>query len=66
MRGVKEGDLIHVCFDRGSKSVSTSEHELVEDEQADGEFIVQFDEKISLNVTLYRNSSDEMLVRSLY
>ena len=62
MRGLETGSLIHVSFERGSKSVMTSEVQLGETEDSDGERIAEFDEVLSLGVTLYRNAQGEIQV----
>jgi hypothetical protein len=63
VRGINEGDLIHVSFDRGSKSVRTAEQPLKAEEEDDESFFIEFKQMISLKVTLYRDSKDNFQVR---
>ncbi len=62
IRGLEADDLIHVAFERGSKLVSTKEHQLGDSHSSRGGTKTIFNEVLLLPVTLFRNSLGEFQV----
>jgi hypothetical protein len=66
IKGINEGDMVHVSFEKGSKSVNTTELALAADPEDEDVLAAEFNQVVRLRVTLYRDSKDNYQVKHLF